>query len=62
MKSLPEDFDPVEYPELASIQAILHDVDRSPEGEQRVVPSQCSHICATSQHFFLSPRQSKSTA
>ncbi|XP_075872069.1 tetratricopeptide repeat protein 4 [Nelusetta ayraudi] len=31
MKSIPEDFDPVEYPELACIQAILHDEDRAPE-------------------------------
>lgn len=31
MKSIPEDFDPVKYPELACIQAILHDEDRSPE-------------------------------
>lgn len=34
MKSVPEDFDPVEYPELACIQAILHDEDSSPEGKR----------------------------
>lgn len=33
MKSVPEDFNPLEYPELACIQTILHDEDRTPEGE-----------------------------
>lgn len=31
MKSIPEDFNPAEYPELACIQSILHDEDRTPE-------------------------------
>lgn len=31
MKTAPEEIDPKEYPELACIQAILHDEDRSPE-------------------------------
>ncbi|XP_074524528.1 tetratricopeptide repeat protein 4 [Halichoeres trimaculatus] len=31
MKTAPEEIDPQEYPELACIQAILHDEDRSPE-------------------------------
>lgn len=44
MKSIPEDFDPVEYPELACIQAILHDEDRTPEGQQARV----SYTVATS--------------
>lgn len=47
MKSIPEDFDPVEYPELACIQAILHDEDRTPEGKQARV----SYTVATSVPF-----------
>lgn len=35
MKSIPEDFDPVEYPELACIQAIIHDEDRTPEEQAK---------------------------
>lgn len=31
MSSAPEEFDPQKYPELATIQAILHDEDRTPE-------------------------------
>ncbi|KAF7663956.1 hypothetical protein LDENG_00194030 [Lucifuga dentata] len=31
MKSLPEDFDPKQYPELSCLQAIIHDEDRTPE-------------------------------
>lgn len=31
MTSAPEEFDPKKYPELATIQAILHDEDRTPE-------------------------------
>lgn len=59
MKSIPEDFDPVEYPELACIQAILHDEDRSPEGEYRVVPSRCGHVTSASQHRVSSTEQVK---
>ncbi|XP_029987184.1 tetratricopeptide repeat protein 4 [Sphaeramia orbicularis] len=31
MKKAPENFDPKEYPDLACIQALVHDEDRSPE-------------------------------
>ncbi|XP_061634993.1 tetratricopeptide repeat protein 4 isoform X1 [Phyllopteryx taeniolatus] len=31
MKTVPEEIDPKEYPELAHIQAIIHDEDRTPE-------------------------------
>lgn len=32
MKSAPEEIDPVKYPELACLQAIVHDEERPPEG------------------------------
>lgn len=44
MKSFPEDFDPQKYPDLACIQAILHDEDRTPEGWLTLV----SHTLDTS--------------
>lgn len=33
MKKAPEEIDPVKHPELACIQSIIHDDDRTPEGE-----------------------------
>lgn len=33
MKSAPEEIDPQKYPELACLQAIIHDEDRPPEGK-----------------------------
>ena len=36
MKSVPDDIDPQKYPELASIQSIIHSEDRSPEGERKI--------------------------
>lgn len=33
MKTAPEEIDPKNYPELACLQSIIHDDDRSPEGE-----------------------------
>lgn len=32
MKTAPEEIDPKKYPELACLQAIIHDEDRPPEG------------------------------
>lgn len=32
MKKAPEEIDPEKYPELACLQAIVHDEDRPPEG------------------------------
>lgn len=32
MKTVPDEIDPKEYPELAHIQAIIHDEDRTPAG------------------------------
>lgn len=32
MKTAPDEIDPRQYPELACLQSILHDEDRSPEG------------------------------
>ena len=32
MKKAPEEIDPQKYPELACLQAIIHDEDRTPEG------------------------------
>lgn len=32
MKKAPEEIDPEKYPELACLQAIIHDEDRPPEG------------------------------
>lgn len=32
MKTAPEEIDPQTYPELACLQAIIHDEDRPPEG------------------------------
>lgn len=33
MKKAPEEIDPQKYPELACLQAIIHDEDRTPEGK-----------------------------
>lgn len=33
MKTAPEEIDPQKYPELACLQAIIHDEDRTPEGK-----------------------------
>lgn len=33
MKKAPDEIDPEKYPELACLQAIIHDEDRPPEGE-----------------------------
>lgn len=35
MKTAPEEIDPKTHPELACLQAIIHDEDRPPEGETR---------------------------
>ncbi|XP_061831738.2 tetratricopeptide repeat protein 4 [Nerophis lumbriciformis] len=35
MKTAPEEIDPNEYPELACLQAIIHDEDRSPEEQTK---------------------------
>lgn len=32
MKKAPDEIDPEKYPELACLQAIIHDEDRPPEG------------------------------
>lgn len=34
MKKAPDEIDPEKYPELACLQAIIHDEDRSPEGRR----------------------------
>lgn len=34
MKTAPDEIDPKTHPELACLQAIIHDEDRPPEGEQ----------------------------
>lgn len=32
MKTAPEEIDPLKHPDLACIQSIIHDDDRTPEG------------------------------
>lgn len=34
MKKAPDEIDPEKYPELACLQAIVHDEDRPPEGRR----------------------------
>ncbi len=38
MKTAPEEIDPKQYPELACLQAIIHDEDRTPEGRWTSTP------------------------
>lgn len=40
MKKAPDEIDPEKYPELACLQAIIHDEDRPPEGTRPRVTQQ----------------------
>ncbi|RVE73534.1 hypothetical protein OJAV_G00032330 [Oryzias javanicus] len=41
MKTAPEEIDPKNYPELACLQSIIHDDDRSPEDQARTLKKKC---------------------
>lgn len=67
MKTAPEEIDPKKYPELACLQAIIHDEDRPPEGRLSPVPLPLK-ICQLSSlkppfqvyFFFSTPEQARS--
>lgn len=50
MKTAPEEIDPQKHPELACLQAIIHDEDRSPAGKW-TLDTRDIHITKETQEF-----------
>lgn len=65
MKTAPEEIDRREYPELACLQAIIHDEDRPPEGTTAapqlclafIFPSNQATVCVFASFFLRAGKE-----